>query len=64
VQVGWLLYHARRYDDAIRELRIALGADSDNVYALWYLGFALLEISEHDEAIRTIERVHGELQNS
>ena len=57
VQVGWLLYFARRYDDAVRELRTALGADPENVYALWYLGFALLEVSEHDEAIRTIERV-------
>jgi TolB-like protein/Flp pilus assembly protein TadD len=56
IRLAWLLYHARRYDVAIRELRTVLAADPDNVYALWFLGFALIEVSLADDAIRTVER--------
>jgi tetratricopeptide (TPR) repeat protein len=56
VRLAWLLYHARRYDMAIRELSTVLAADPDNVYALWFLGFALIEVSRADDAIRTVER--------
>jgi TolB-like protein/Tfp pilus assembly protein PilF len=56
VTLAWLLYHARRYDDAIRELRTVLAADPDSVYALWFLGFALIEVGDDDAAIRTLER--------
>jgi TolB-like protein/Tfp pilus assembly protein PilF len=56
VTLAWLLYHARRYDAAIRELRTVLAADPDSVTALWFLGFALIEVGHDDDAIRTLER--------
>jgi TolB-like protein/Tfp pilus assembly protein PilF len=56
VRLAWLLYHARRYDEAIRELRTVLAADPDQGQALWFLGFALIEASRFDEAVQTAER--------
>lgn len=56
VSLAWLLYHARRYDEAIRELQTVLAADPDHVRALWFLGFALIEASQFDDAVRTAER--------
>jgi TolB-like protein/tetratricopeptide (TPR) repeat protein len=57
VRLAWLLYQARRYDEAIRELQTVLAADPDQVPALWYLGFVLIEASRFDEAVQTAERV-------
>jgi tetratricopeptide (TPR) repeat protein len=56
VRLAWLLYQARRYDEAIRELQTVLAADADQVQALWFLGFALIEASRFDEAVQTAER--------
>jgi TolB-like protein/Flp pilus assembly protein TadD len=56
VRLAWLLYQARRYDEAIRELQTVLAADPDQVQALWYLGFAQIEASRFEEAVRTAER--------
>jgi len=46
---GWILFHARRYDEAIRELR---SDDPDH----WYLGFALIANGQPDEAITVLEK--------
>jgi len=43
------LFHARRYDESIRELR------SDNPRH-WYLGFALIANGQPDEAITVLEK--------
>ena len=56
VQVGWILFQARRYDEAIRELRTALTIDPNDPMALWFLGFALIGAEHFDEAIATLER--------
>jgi TolB-like protein/Tfp pilus assembly protein PilF len=56
VRLAWLLYHGRRYDEAIKELQTVLAADPDNGQALWFLGFALIEASRVEEAVRTAER--------
>jgi TolB-like protein/Flp pilus assembly protein TadD len=55
IQVGWILFQARRYDEAIRELRTALTIAPKNPMALWYLGFALTGARQFDEAITTLE---------
>jgi len=55
IQVGWILFQARRYDEAIRELRTALTIAPKNPMALWYLGFALTGARQFDEAIATLE---------
>ena len=56
VRLAWLLYQARHYDEAIRELQTVLAADPDQVQALWFLGFALIEASRFAEAVQTAER--------
>lgn len=55
-QAGWILFHARRYDEAIRELRSALSTEPEDPSALWTLGFALIGAGQFDEAIRTLEK--------
>ncbi len=56
VQVGWILFQARRYDEAIRELHTALTIDPNDPMALWFLGFALIGAERFDEAIATLEK--------
>jgi TolB-like protein/Flp pilus assembly protein TadD len=55
-QVGWILFQARRYDEAIRELRTALTMEPEDPMALWFLGFALIGAEHFDEAITTLEK--------
>jgi TolB-like protein/tetratricopeptide (TPR) repeat protein len=55
-QVGWILFHARRYDEAIRELRTAVTIEPKDPTSLWILGFALTGAGQFDEAIRTLEK--------
>jgi TolB-like protein/Tfp pilus assembly protein PilF len=56
VFIGWILFQARRYDDAIRELQTVLAAEPDHPTALWYLGFALIGAKRFDEAVVALER--------
>jgi TolB-like protein/DNA-binding winged helix-turn-helix (wHTH) protein/Tfp pilus assembly protein PilF len=55
--IGWILFSARRYDEAIRELRAVLAIEPDKRGALWYLGFALIGAEKFEEAIQVLERV-------
>jgi Flp pilus assembly protein TadD len=56
IQVGWILFSARRYDEAIRELRTAMTIEPEDPWAFWYLGFVLTATGQFDEAIRTLEK--------
>jgi pentatricopeptide repeat protein len=56
VQVGWILFQARRYDEAIRELHTALTIDPNDPMAVWFLGFALIGAEHFDEAIATLKK--------
>ncbi|MGB8910905.1 MAG: tetratricopeptide repeat protein [Candidatus Sulfotelmatobacter sp.] len=53
---GWILFHARRYDEAIRELR---SDDPDH----WYLGMALIANGQLDEATTVLEKALGTDRN-
>jgi serine/threonine-protein kinase len=53
---GWILFNARRYDEAIREYRSALAVEPDNAYSLWRFGFALSLNGQVQEAIPIVER--------
>jgi TolB-like protein/Tfp pilus assembly protein PilF/tRNA A-37 threonylcarbamoyl transferase component Bud32 len=53
---GSILYLARRYDEAIRELRTLDLLEPGNSWTLWYLGYALLGSSRFDEAVDVLER--------
>jgi TolB-like protein/DNA-binding winged helix-turn-helix (wHTH) protein/tetratricopeptide (TPR) repeat protein len=53
---GFILFHARRYDEAIRELR---NDDPDH----WMLGLALIANGQPDEAITVLEKALGTDRN-
>jgi TolB-like protein/DNA-binding winged helix-turn-helix (wHTH) protein/Flp pilus assembly protein TadD len=53
---GWILFHARRYDEAISELR---SDDPDHRY----LGMALIANGQPDEAITVLEKALGPDRN-
>jgi tetratricopeptide (TPR) repeat protein len=49
---GFILFHARRYEEAVRELRSVEAAYPDH----WYLGIALIANGQPDEAIKVLEQ--------
>ncbi len=53
---GFILFHARRYDEAIRELR---NDDPDH----WFLGLALIANGQPGEAITVLEKALGTDRN-
>jgi TolB-like protein/DNA-binding winged helix-turn-helix (wHTH) protein/tetratricopeptide (TPR) repeat protein len=55
-QVGWILFQARRYDEAILQLQGVLAVKPNSPSALWDLGFALIGAGRFDEAIATLEK--------
>jgi tetratricopeptide (TPR) repeat protein len=55
-RIAWVLFHARRYDEAIHELRSMLAARPDDADALWHLGFALIGNGRSEEAIPVLEK--------
>ena len=54
--LAWILLCARRYDEAIHELRSALAVRPDDATALWVLGFVLIANRQPEEAITVLER--------
>jgi TolB-like protein/DNA-binding winged helix-turn-helix (wHTH) protein/Tfp pilus assembly protein PilF len=58
-EMGWILFQARRYDEAIRELRSAAAVHPDDGYAYWFLGFALIANGQADQAIAPLEKARS-----
>jgi pentatricopeptide repeat protein len=54
--VAWILFQARRYDDAIRESRSALALQPNNAGDLLGLGFALIARNKPADAIPVLEK--------
>jgi TolB-like protein/DNA-binding winged helix-turn-helix (wHTH) protein/Tfp pilus assembly protein PilF len=57
VRMGWILFQARRYNEAIQEIRGVLAVKRDDPDALWGLGFALIANGQAKEAIPALEKV-------
>ncbi|HMK30804.1 MAG TPA: tetratricopeptide repeat protein, partial [Terriglobales bacterium] len=55
-QIGSILFHARRYGEAIRQLRSVLTVQPDSAFTLWVLGFALIGNGQSKEAIPVLEK--------
>ncbi|WP_433976003.1 tetratricopeptide repeat protein [Tunturiibacter lichenicola] len=53
--IGWTLFNAHRYDEAIREFRDVLAVRPDDRLPLWPLGWALIGNHQADEAIPELE---------
>ncbi len=64
VQIGWTLFQAHRYDEAIRELRGVLTVYPDYTSARWTLGFALIGKGKPEEAIPELEKTVSTTQRS
>ncbi len=62
--IGWILFHARRYDEAIRELRSVLAVHPDDATAYWFLGFALIGKGQPEEAIPELEKTASIMHRS
>jgi TolB-like protein/Flp pilus assembly protein TadD len=54
--LAWILFSARRYDEAIRELHAKLAVTPDDASALWFLGFSLIGEGKPEDAIPPLER--------
>jgi TolB-like protein/Flp pilus assembly protein TadD len=55
-QVGWILFQAHRFDEAIRELRTTVAIEPKDPMAEWFLGFSLIGAKQFDEAVSTLEQ--------
>ena len=55
-EIAWILFNARRYDEATHELRSVLAVRPDDATALWFLGFALIANGQPEEAIHVLEK--------
>ena len=56
--VGWTFYLAHQQERAIEELRQVLAREPSNAIALFYLGYALIEVGRYAEAIDALRRAH------
>jgi tetratricopeptide (TPR) repeat protein len=57
--IGWTLFQARHYDEAIRELRSDLAVrrnDGSTYWSCWFLGYALIANGQPGEAIPVLEK--------
>jgi TolB-like protein/DNA-binding winged helix-turn-helix (wHTH) protein/tetratricopeptide (TPR) repeat protein len=54
--IGWILFLARRYDEATRELHGVLTVHPDEAYTRWVLGIVLISKGEPNEAIPILEK--------
>ena len=54
--IGWILFCAHRYDEAIHELRSIAAVRPDDAGVLWYLGFALIANDQPAEAVPVLEK--------
>jgi tetratricopeptide (TPR) repeat protein len=55
--MGWILFQAHRYNEAIQEIRGVLAVKRDDPDALWGLGFPLIANGQAEEAIPELEKV-------
>lgn len=55
-EMGWMLFEARHYDEAMNELRSVLAVEPDDAVALWDLGIARTDKNQPRDAIPALEK--------
>lgn len=55
-EIGWIQFHSRHYEEAIRELRSDIAVHPNDAGAYWFLGFALIANGQADAAIPELEK--------
>jgi TolB-like protein/Flp pilus assembly protein TadD len=56
VDVAWILFQSRRYDEAVHELRSVLAVKPAEATALWDLGFVYVAKNQPQDAIAALEK--------
>jgi len=64
VEIGWVLFCARRYDEAIREMQSMLAVRPDLALARWYMGFALIANGQPRQAVVELEKTAAMMHRS
>jgi TolB-like protein/DNA-binding winged helix-turn-helix (wHTH) protein/tetratricopeptide (TPR) repeat protein len=54
--IGWTLFQARRYDEALQELRSVLTIEPNDASILRYLGYVLIAKNQPEDAIPPLEK--------
>jgi TolB-like protein/DNA-binding winged helix-turn-helix (wHTH) protein/tetratricopeptide (TPR) repeat protein len=54
--IGWILFQARRYDEALEELRSVLAIEPNDASILRYLGYVLIAKNQPEDAIPPLEK--------
>jgi TolB-like protein/Flp pilus assembly protein TadD len=54
--IGWMLFQARRYDEAVHELYGVLAVRPYDAAALWYIGFVRVAQNRPGDAIPVLEK--------
>jgi tetratricopeptide (TPR) repeat protein len=62
--IAWILFQARRYDEAIQESRSQVAVHPDDAWAMWGLGFALIANHQAEEAIPALEKTVSTMHRS
>jgi TolB-like protein/Flp pilus assembly protein TadD len=62
--LSWMLFQARRYDEAIREARSSLAVQPNSAHALFMLGFALNANNQAADAVPVLEKADSLSQGS
>lgn len=62
--LGWILFQARRYDEAIRELRTELVVHPDSAGLRWVTGFVLIAKGQLRDAIPVLEQTVSMMHRS
>jgi len=54
--IAFILFQARRYDEAIQELHSQLEVRPDDAWSMWLLGFVLIAKGQSEEAIPVLQK--------
>lgn len=60
IQRASLLIEHRRYDEAMKELRMVLANEPNHPYALALMGVSSTELGKHDEALQFVQQALGQ----
>ncbi len=63
-EIGWILFHSHRYEEALHEFRSVLAVQPDDMDTRWKLGFVLIANGQPKQAIPELEKVVSDSHRS
>jgi len=64
LSIGWILFHAHRYDESIREMRSFLAVHPDDAFAQLALAFPMIANGQAGESIPDLEKTAAMMDRS